>query len=206
MLKRLSVENYALIDSLELELSDSLNIITGETGAGKSILLGALGLLLGNRADAAAQKDQGRNCVVEGVFAIGDYGLVIVLGDVIVEPAEGDYYRRDKTGNFLDADGNRIYRGANSEWFRLEDNVDDDGTAFKTKVPANAPEKTPQYKGELMIQGKIFVGGDIEVRYVSVLEQTETREGHKDDNPTPSPSPSAATTIPPRASTATSTT
>ncbi len=75
MLKRLSVENYALIDSLELELSDSLNIITGETGAGKSILLGALGLLLGNRADAAAQKDQGRNCVVEGVFAIGDYGL-----------------------------------------------------------------------------------------------------------------------------------
>lgn len=75
MLKRLSVENYALIDSLELELSDSLNIITGETGAGKSILLGALGLLLGNRADAAAQKDQGRNCIVEGVFAIGDYGL-----------------------------------------------------------------------------------------------------------------------------------
>ena len=75
MLKKLSVENYALIDSLELELSDSLNIITGETGAGKSILLGALGLLLGNRADVAAQKDQGRNCVVEGVFAIGDYGL-----------------------------------------------------------------------------------------------------------------------------------
>ena len=75
MLKRLSVENYALIDSLELELSDSLNIITGETGAGKSILLGALGLLLGNRADAAAQKDQGRNCIVEGVFAIRDYGL-----------------------------------------------------------------------------------------------------------------------------------
>ncbi len=75
MLKRLSVENYALIESLELELSDSLNIITGETGAGKSILLGALGLLLGNRADAAAQKDQGRNCIVEGVFAIRDYGL-----------------------------------------------------------------------------------------------------------------------------------
>lgn len=75
MLKRLSVENYALIDSLELELSDSLNIITGETGAGKSILLGALGLLLGNRADAVAQKDQGRNCIVEGGFAIGDYGL-----------------------------------------------------------------------------------------------------------------------------------
>ena len=48
MLRRLKVENYALIDRLELELDDRLNIITGETGAGKSILLGALGLLLGN--------------------------------------------------------------------------------------------------------------------------------------------------------------
>ncbi|MCL2561496.1 MAG: DNA repair protein RecN [Rikenellaceae bacterium] len=75
MLRKLLVENYALIDSLELEFGDSLNIVTGETGAGKSILLGALGLLLGNRADAAAVKDAGRNCVVEGLFEVGDYGL-----------------------------------------------------------------------------------------------------------------------------------
>lgn len=75
MLRRLTVENYALIESLSLELSPSLNIITGETGAGKSILLGALGLLLGARNDGAAQKDPARNCVVEGVFDIGDYGL-----------------------------------------------------------------------------------------------------------------------------------
>ena len=53
MLERLSIENYALIQQLELELSPSLNIITGETGAGKSILLGALGLIMGNRADTA---------------------------------------------------------------------------------------------------------------------------------------------------------
>lgn len=75
MLTRLSVDNYALIDGLEMELSPSLNIITGETGAGKSILLGALGLILGNRADIAALKDNGRNCVIEGIFDISTYGL-----------------------------------------------------------------------------------------------------------------------------------
>ena len=54
MLKRLSVENYALIDKLDIAFAPGLNIITGETGAGKSILLGALGLILGNRGDVAA--------------------------------------------------------------------------------------------------------------------------------------------------------
>lgn len=68
MLCRLSVENYALIDRLEMELGADLNIITGETGAGKSILLGALGLLLGHRNDGSAMKDTARNCVVEGTF------------------------------------------------------------------------------------------------------------------------------------------
>ena len=66
MLRRLSVENYALIDKLEMELNPHLNIITGETGAGKSILLGALGLLLGAKNDGAAMKDAARNCSVEG--------------------------------------------------------------------------------------------------------------------------------------------
>ncbi len=68
MLCSLSVENYALIDSLHIGLAQHLNIITGETGAGKSILLGALGLLLGARSDSAAIKDTSRNCVVEGEF------------------------------------------------------------------------------------------------------------------------------------------
>ena len=62
MLRRLSVENYALIDKLEMELGPHLNIITGETGAGKSILLGALGLLLGAKNDGQAMKDATRNC------------------------------------------------------------------------------------------------------------------------------------------------
>lgn len=75
MLRRLSVENYALIDSLSLELDPHLNIITGETGAGKSILLGALGLLLGARNDGSAMKDATRNCVVEGMFDIEGLAL-----------------------------------------------------------------------------------------------------------------------------------
>lgn len=75
MLKRLSVENYALIDQLGIEFAPGLNIITGETGAGKSILLGALGLILGNRADVSALRHDDRNCVIEGEFDLTGYGL-----------------------------------------------------------------------------------------------------------------------------------
>jgi DNA repair protein RecN (Recombination protein N) len=75
MLRHLAVDNYALIDKLEMTLGPHLNIITGETGAGKSILLGALGLMLGTRGEAGVQKDPERNCVVEGVFALDGYGL-----------------------------------------------------------------------------------------------------------------------------------
>ena len=75
MLHRLSVENYALIDKLEMELSPHLNIITGETGAGKSILLGALGLLLGAKNDGSAMKDTARNCAVEGTFDLAGRGM-----------------------------------------------------------------------------------------------------------------------------------
>ena len=75
MLRRLSVENYALIDKLEMELDPQLNIITGETGAGKSILLGALGLLLGSKNDGSAMKDAARSCTVEGTFDLTESGL-----------------------------------------------------------------------------------------------------------------------------------
>ncbi|MDR2891036.1 MAG: DNA repair protein RecN [Alistipes sp.] len=75
MLKKLSVENYALIDRLDMEFGVGLNTVTGETGAGKSILLGALGLLLGTRGEAGVQKDPSRSCVVEGVFSLDGYGL-----------------------------------------------------------------------------------------------------------------------------------
>lgn len=70
MLKSLEVENYALIEHLRVEFDSRLNIITGETGAGKSILMGALSLLVGNKADSAVVKDSTRNCVVEAEFDV----------------------------------------------------------------------------------------------------------------------------------------
>src|SRR5690606_1986379 len=75
MLKSLSISNYALIESLELEPSTGLNMITGETGAGKSIMLGAVGLLVGDRADTKALFDEDQKCIIEGLYDIVSYGL-----------------------------------------------------------------------------------------------------------------------------------
>ncbi len=75
MLKHLSISNYALIQKLEMAPSPGLNMITGETGAGKSIMLGAVGLLLGNRADTKVLYNASKKCVIEGEFDIGAYGL-----------------------------------------------------------------------------------------------------------------------------------
>jgi len=69
MLKRLSINNYAIIDRLEIDFSAKLNIITGETGAGKSIIVGALGLILGDRADSTVLVNKEKKCIVEGFFA-----------------------------------------------------------------------------------------------------------------------------------------
>ncbi len=73
MLTKLYVHNYALIKDLDIDLEDGLTIITGETGAGKTILLGALSLILGNRADTTVLLDKNEKCVVEGIFKIGEY-------------------------------------------------------------------------------------------------------------------------------------
>ena len=81
MLRSLTIENYALIESLHVEWDEHLNIITGETGAGKSILLGALGLLLGAKNEGQAIKDLSRNCVVEGVFNIERLNLERLFED-----------------------------------------------------------------------------------------------------------------------------
>jgi len=72
MLARLSIQNYAIIDELGIDFSNKLNIITGETGAGKSIIVGALGLILGTRADSAALVNKAKKCVIEGVFNTGN--------------------------------------------------------------------------------------------------------------------------------------
>ncbi len=68
MLTKLSIQNYAIIDELEIVFSGKLNVITGETGAGKSIIVGALGLILGERADSTALVNKEKKCIVEGVF------------------------------------------------------------------------------------------------------------------------------------------
>ncbi|RXK81335.1 DNA repair protein RecN [Filimonas effusa] len=70
MLQSLHIQNYAIIDKLTIRFSDQLNIITGETGAGKSILMGALSLILGERADTSALRDPGQKCYIEGVFSV----------------------------------------------------------------------------------------------------------------------------------------
>jgi DNA repair protein RecN (Recombination protein N) len=75
MLTHLSIKNYALIESLSVNFKDKLSIITGETGAGKSILLGALGLGLGNRADTSTLKDTTKKCIIEAQFSISNYQL-----------------------------------------------------------------------------------------------------------------------------------
>ena len=68
MLTQLTIKNYALIDELQVSFSNGLTIITGETGAGKSILLGGLSLILGKRAEITSVKDSSKKCVIEGVF------------------------------------------------------------------------------------------------------------------------------------------
>jgi DNA repair protein RecN (Recombination protein N) len=75
MLKRLHIRNYALIDELEINFSDHLTIITGETGAGKSILLGALGLVMGERADSKSFYNDAEKCVIEAFFDVKKYDL-----------------------------------------------------------------------------------------------------------------------------------
>lgn len=94
MLQHLTVENYALIERLDMTLSPHLNIITGETGAGKSILLGALGLVLGERADVATLKESGKGCVVEATFDVAAYGLESFFEDNDLEYSAETVIRR----------------------------------------------------------------------------------------------------------------
>lgn len=75
MLKNLKIENYALIESLDIDFADGLSVITGETGAGKSIVIGALSLILGHRADSKVILSGAGKCVVEATFDISEYSL-----------------------------------------------------------------------------------------------------------------------------------
>jgi DNA repair protein RecN (Recombination protein N) len=81
MLQKLSISNYALIDNLEISFDSGLNILTGETGAGKSIILGALSLILGQRAESRYFFNQQKKCVIEGLFKIGQFHLKTFFED-----------------------------------------------------------------------------------------------------------------------------
>ncbi|AYB32089.1 DNA repair protein RecN [Chryseolinea soli] len=95
MLKHITIQNYALIKHLELEPSPSLNVITGETGAGKSIMLGAIGLLMGNRADTKVLWDEEQKCIIEGSFAIKEYKLKSVFKAEDLDYDETTVIRRE---------------------------------------------------------------------------------------------------------------
>lgn len=112
MLKSLLIENYALIEKLDISFDDGLTIITGETGAGKSILLGALGLILGQRADTKVLYDQKRKCIIEGTFSIQNMGLEKLFSE-----------------NELDYDTHAI--------FRREINPQGKSRAFVNDTPVN---------------------------------------------------------------------
>ena len=90
MLKHLYISNYALIDELDIDFPAGFSVITGETGAGKSIILGALGMILGNRADIKAIKPGAKKCVIEAVFDVTGYGLepLFADGDVDFDASE----------------------------------------------------------------------------------------------------------------------
>jgi DNA repair protein RecN (Recombination protein N) len=112
MLKRLAIRNYALIDNLDISFSKELNILTGETGAGKSIILGALSLILGQRAESKYFFNQQKKCIIEGTFQL-----------------DGFYLNEFFTGNDLDFDLETV--------LRREISADGKTRAFINDTPVN---------------------------------------------------------------------
>ncbi|MDX1903723.1 MAG: DNA repair protein RecN [Thermonemataceae bacterium] len=99
MLKNLSIQNYALIERLELQPHQAFNVITGETGAGKSIMLGAIGLILGNRADKKVLFDEQEKCIVEALFDISPYSLATLFEEQELDYEENTVVRREIAAN-----------------------------------------------------------------------------------------------------------
>ncbi|MEI7828922.1 MAG: DNA repair protein RecN [Prolixibacteraceae bacterium] len=99
MLRRLQIRNYALIRELDVDFTSGLTIITGETGAGKSILIGALSMILGQRADTAVLKDKENKCIVEGIFDVDGYGLEPLFAENDLDYDKQVIFRREITSN-----------------------------------------------------------------------------------------------------------
>ena len=90
MLKHLYIKNFTLIDELDIDLHSGFSVITGETGAGKSIILGAIGLLLGQRADSKSIKQGADKCVIEAHFDLSRYNMKDFFSDNDIEYDEND--------------------------------------------------------------------------------------------------------------------
>ena len=95
MLSQLKIKNYALIDDLEVSFSDGMTCITGETGAGKSILLGGLSLVLGKRADLSSLLDPNKKCIVEATFEVANYQLKVLFDELAVDYDSTTILRRE---------------------------------------------------------------------------------------------------------------
>ena len=95
MLTHLSIHNYALINQLTIDFTKGLSIITGETGAGKSILLGALGLVMGNRADLSSLKDTEKKCIIEAQFSVEGYALQELFEELDLDYEQETIIRRE---------------------------------------------------------------------------------------------------------------
>lgn len=95
MLRVLGIKNFALIEDISIEFADSFSIITGETGAGKSIILGALSLLLGKRADLNSIRNADKKCIIEGQFSIGSFNLETLFEDLDLDYEEDTIIRRE---------------------------------------------------------------------------------------------------------------
>ena len=100
MLKHLYIKNFALIDELDIELHPGFSVMTGETGAGKSIILGAIGLLLGQRADSKSIKQGADKCVIEAHFDLSRYDMQDFFSENDIDYDENDcIVRRELTAN-----------------------------------------------------------------------------------------------------------
>jgi len=95
LLTNLTIKNYALIDHLNVKFTDGFTVITGETGAGKSILLGGLSLVLGKRADLSSLREKDNKCIVEAEFEISQYGLESFFEDNDLEYDKRTIIRRE---------------------------------------------------------------------------------------------------------------
>lgn len=120
MLRRLSITNYLLIDTLELDLSKGLTIITGETGSGKSLVIGALGLAMGDRADSTAARDTERRCVIELEVDTKGLGLDDWFEAAEVQPERYTLLRRQLEPAIAGKPGGRSRAFVNDTPVRLE--------------------------------------------------------------------------------------